>query len=185
MSLDYAILGFLAGRAMTGYDLKKLFDTSVSHFWPADQSQIYRTLTGLAERGWVTQEVIAQNDRPDRKVYHITPEGRANLRQWLMKELPVAPTRSASMIQVFFSAQLQDEDVIVMLERVAAHMRAGLAMYDDIPRQIENYREYTQSPREFFFWMLTLDIGQMTMRANLDWIEQTIRRIRNGEVPPS
>lgn len=183
MSLEYAILGFLEGHAMSGYDLKRLFDTSVSHFWPADQSQIYRTLATLAERGWVQQEVIAQADRPDRKVYHITPDGRAHLRQWLGRELPLGPTRSASMIQVFFAAKLADEEVVAMLERVAEHMRAGLAMYDDIPRQIDDYRDYTQSPREFFFWMLTLDIGRMTAQANLDWIEQTIARIRHGEVP--
>ena len=49
MSLEYAILGFLNYHPYTGYDLKKIFDTSVRHFWPADQSQIYRTLARLTE----------------------------------------------------------------------------------------------------------------------------------------
>ena len=44
MSLDHAILGFLNYRRYSGYDLKKIFDKSVRHFWPADQSQIYLTL---------------------------------------------------------------------------------------------------------------------------------------------
>ena len=39
MSLEYAILGFLNYHPYTGYDLKKIFDTSIRHFWPADQSQ--------------------------------------------------------------------------------------------------------------------------------------------------
>ena len=47
MSLEFAILGFLNYHPYSGYDLKKIFDTSVSHFWPADQSQIYRTLSRL------------------------------------------------------------------------------------------------------------------------------------------
>ena len=51
MSLEYAILGFLNYQPFSGYDLKKLFDTSVRHFWPADQSQIYRTLARLTEQG--------------------------------------------------------------------------------------------------------------------------------------
>ena len=33
MSLDFAILGFLCSRPMTGYELKKIFDTSVNHFF--------------------------------------------------------------------------------------------------------------------------------------------------------
>ena len=56
MSLEHAMLGFLCYTPLTGYDLKKAFDVSVRHFWPADQSQIYRTLARMAERGWVEME---------------------------------------------------------------------------------------------------------------------------------
>ena len=37
MSLDHAILGFLSYEPMSGYDLKKLFDQSVAHFWPRSE----------------------------------------------------------------------------------------------------------------------------------------------------
>ena len=47
MSLKHAILGFLGYTSLSGYDLKKAFDGSVQHFWPADQSQIYRPLAQL------------------------------------------------------------------------------------------------------------------------------------------
>ena len=56
MSLEHAILGFLNYKPLSGYDLKKIFDTSVRHFWAADQSQIYRTLNRLTERGWAEME---------------------------------------------------------------------------------------------------------------------------------
>lgn len=78
MSLDHAILGFLNYHPYTGYDLKKIFDFSVQHFWSADQSQIYRTLNRLTDAGYVEMEKVAQEDRPDRKVYHITGAGRAD-----------------------------------------------------------------------------------------------------------
>jgi PadR family transcriptional regulator AphA len=72
MSLEHAILGFLNYGPSSGYDLKKVFDVSVQHFWPADQSQIYRTLSRLEDEGWAEMELVEQEDRPDRKVYHIT-----------------------------------------------------------------------------------------------------------------
>ena len=50
MSLDHAILGFLALEPMSGYDLKRVFDQSVQHFWPATQSQIYRSLGKMADQ---------------------------------------------------------------------------------------------------------------------------------------
>jgi PadR family transcriptional regulator AphA len=183
MSLEQAILGFLNYRSYSGYDLKKFFDTSVRHFWPADQSQIYRTLARMSEKGWVDIEVIPQEARPDRKLYHITATGREALQQWLTTPLPPQDNRSAEMIQVFFAGQLTDEEVLAMFERAAEDIRAGLAYYAQIPRHIEAYSQYTTSPREFFFWMLTLDVGVHNLQSNLDFLENLIQRIRNGEIP--
>lgn len=183
MSLEHAILGFLTYRSMSGYDLKKIFDTSVRHFWPADQSQIYRTLVRLSEKGLVEMEVMEQEDRPDRKVYHITQAGREQLHRWLTTPLPMEESRSAPMIQVFFAGQLSDDEIIAMFERAAAHMRMALEQYDRIPQRIEAYADFVKSPREFFFWMLTLEIGKMTARTNLQFIENVIQRVRNGEIP--
>ena len=183
MSLEHAILGFLNYRALSGYDLKKIFDTSVRHFWPANQSQIYRTLNRLTESGWAEMEKIEQVSRPDRKEYSITEAGRDELQKWLATPLPFEDNRSAPLIQVFFSGQRSDEEVLAMFEGVADMVRAGMAMYDAIPLQIEAYEDYIQSPREFYFWMLTLDIGKNTARANLEWLEGVIERIRNGEIP--
>jgi PadR family transcriptional regulator, regulatory protein AphA len=182
MSLEHAILGFLNYRPYSGYDLKKFFDTSVRHFWPADQSQIYRTLSRMSENGWVEIEVIHQESRPDRKVYHITETGKQELRHWLVTPLTPEENRSAEMIQVFFAAQLSDEEILAIFERTATMLRSGLEHYARIPRNIEAYSEYTHSPREFFFWMLTLDVGLHNLRSSLEFLENLIQRIRNGEL---
>jgi len=60
MSLEHAVLGFINYKPFSGYDQKKLFDRAVHHFWPTDQSRIYRTLSRLLERGWASMEVVAK-----------------------------------------------------------------------------------------------------------------------------
>lgn len=183
MSLSHAILGFLNYKPLSGYDLKKIFDTSVRHFWAADLSQIYRTLTRLTEHGWVEMEVVEQDDRPDRKVYSITGAGRDELRRWLTAPLRPHAPHSAELIQVFFAAQLSDEEMLAMFERAADQVRAVLQQYEQIPQEAEAYAAYVESPREFFCWMLTLDAGFKSAQANLAWLEQVIQRIRNHELP--
>jgi len=89
MSLEYAILGFLNYGESSGYDLKKMFDTSIRHFWSADQSQIYRTLSKLVKKQWVTMHLVEQVDKPNRKVYTITEAGKEGLYQWLKTPLPL------------------------------------------------------------------------------------------------
>ncbi|MBN2548650.1 MAG: PadR family transcriptional regulator [Anaerolineales bacterium] len=184
MSLEYAILGFLNYQPYTGYDLKKIFDCSVRHFWPADQSQIYRTLARLTQKGFAEMEKVPQEDRPDRKVYHITEAGRSELQHWLSGPSPMDEPRSAPLIQVFFAGELSDEEILAKFEGFAAIMRAVLSQYDQVPARIGPYQEEIQSPRQHFFWMLTLDNGIRNMRANLEWAENVIAQIKQGQIPP-
>ena len=183
MSLEYAILGFLNYHPYTGYDLKKIFDTSIRHFWPADQSQIYRTLARLTEQGFAEMEKVAQDDRPDRKVYSITEAGREELMKWLAGPAPLGDARNAPLIQVFFAGQLTDEEILAKFEGFAAIMRAILEQYEQIPAQIIPYQQEISSPREHFFWLLTLDNGIRSMHASLDWAENVIEQLKQGKVP--
>jgi PadR family transcriptional regulator, regulatory protein AphA len=184
MSLEYAILGFLNYHPYTGYDLKKIFDTSVRHFWSADQSQIYRTLTHLSELSYVKMDKIPQEDRPDRKVYSITETGRKSFLNWLANPPILGESRSAPLIQVFFAGNLRDEEILAKFKEFAGIMRAILSQYEKVPGMILPYQQEISSPREHFFWMLTLENGISNMRANLEWAESVIDRINKGQIPP-
>ncbi len=183
MSLEFAVLGFLNYHPYTGYDLKKIFDNSVQHLWHADQSQIYRTLGRLTEQGYVRMEKVPQEDRPDRKVYTITEAGRSELIKWLSNPPVMGDSHSASLVQVFFAGNLSDEEILAKFESFTDLLRAVLARYEKIPDQLAPYREEINSPREYFFWMLTLENGISGIRASLEWAESVIQRIKSGQVP--
>ena len=183
MSLKHAILGFLNYRPFTGYDLKAAFDTSVHHFWPADQSQIYRTLASLAEERLAEVELVEQESRPDRKVYHITELGQEELRHWLSLRLPAEHARSSQLVQVFFAGQLSDEEILTALEHTRHRLRSRLEEYARVPEQAQVYMDMVNSPRETFFWMLTLECGIRTHQAQLEWIESVIERLGKKQHP--
>lgn len=180
MSLEHAILGFLQYKPLTGYDLKSVFDMSVRHFWPADQSQIYRTLSRLAEQGLAEVEVIEQDDRPDRKVYHITGAGREELLRWLSAPLPTKGERIAQLVQVFFAGNLTDDEVLALFRGLADHCRQALAVLQQVPEQAETSGENPPA-RDAFFWMLTLDYGIRHTQMTLDWLGDAIGWIERGE----
>ena len=183
MSLDHAILGFLNYQPFSGYDLKKAFDTTVQHFWPADQSQIYRTLGRLEEQGCIGMEKVEQTTRPDRKVYHITETGRRELARWMAAAPAMDPTRSAALVQVFFIGQLKDKQILAKFESFAVMMRGILKLYDKLPERIEEFGDRIGSPRETYFWLSTLDLGKRTMRANLEWAEKIITDLKARKIP--
>ncbi|UNO40896.1 helix-turn-helix transcriptional regulator [Streptomyces sp. MST-110588] len=99
MSLRHAVLGLLAEAPASGYDLMKLFDASLSHVWPATQSQVYGELNKLTAAGFV--EVVAHGPR-GRKEYALTREGLSELQQWLVEVEPSRPQRHDMLLRVFF-----------------------------------------------------------------------------------
>lgn len=183
MSLKHAILGFVQYGPSTGYELKKEFDNTVRHFWPADQSQIYRTLAWLEKQGWVSMEVVPQEDHPDRKVYSITVSGRDELLQWLTTPIKRAEVRSASLIQIFFAGQMDDDQILEMFDREATNLRSILKPYETIQEIVPPVVNPVGTPRDQFFLMLTMENGINAAQAQLEWIESVVERIKKKGIP--
>jgi DNA-binding PadR family transcriptional regulator len=87
MALQHAILVSLAEQSGSGYELARRFDRSIGYFWSATHQQIYRTLRSMEDDGWVSVTPVAQQGRPDKKVYEVSEAGRAELRRWITEPL--------------------------------------------------------------------------------------------------
>jgi PadR family transcriptional regulator AphA len=180
MSLKHAILGFLSFQPLSGYDLKKAFDQSVQHFWPANQSQIYRTLAALTDDGLVEQEVIEREERLDMKVYHINDAGHAELHRWLSTPLPRQVFREAFLIQIYFGSQLTDEEFVALVRDEIKVAEEILSVYDAIYKPYLARMESSNDPRALFLKVLTLEFGILHNRLVLDWLNSVVTRINAG-----
>ncbi|HDQ74108.1 MAG TPA: hypothetical protein ENN19_18740, partial [Chloroflexi bacterium] len=52
-----------------------------------------------------------------------------------------------------------------------------------VPEAVGEYAQGVQSPREVFFWMLTLECGIRSAQTHLEWLEDVIERIKNQQHP--
>jgi DNA-binding PadR family transcriptional regulator len=177
MSLKIAILGFLSFAPFSGYDLKKAFDRSVQHFWPANQSQIYRTLAELTEAGLVEKEIIEREERLDMKIYNITPAGRAELHQWLSTPLPEQDEREPFLIQVYFGGVLSDAELLGLLQHRLRITKERLAVYETVYRASQNSPSRVNDPRAIFLSFLTLEAGYVNNQSEAAWLRTAIERI--------
>ena len=118
MSLEMALLGFLSYRPMTGYDMKKMTD-NVGPSWSAPQSQIYTALHRLEKRELVTVEVVQQDTKPNRKLYHMTPKGDEALQDWMSEAHPPRVLRNPFLLQLWLTGLVDDDVVLRFLEASA------------------------------------------------------------------
>jgi DNA-binding PadR family transcriptional regulator len=177
MSLRHTILGFLSMQPLSGYDLKRYFDASVRHFWSADQAAIYRTLNELTHHGLVEQERVAQETRPDRKVYHVTVAGLAELDGWLSEPAPTVHRREPLLVKLFFSFRLDPDAWRAVVEAELQSVEAELASFRDIVAAIEQDAT-PQDPATLLGPLITLSNGVETGLAYRDWLRRLLTQHR-------
>ncbi|MGX9889570.1 PadR family transcriptional regulator [Streptomyces sp. NPDC002276] len=126
MSLRNALLGLLVFRPGSGYDLLKMFDTSLGYVWPAKQSQIYGELTKLDATGLIK---VTEEGPRGRKQYSLTPEGHAETVRWLTESRESRPQRNPMLLQTFFLGLLPRDEAV---QRLLDHAEASAKEHDTL-----------------------------------------------------
>lgn len=176
--LKYAILGFLSYTPMTGYDIKLRMDRSTTHFWHAKLSQIYTTLKSLEEEGCVESSMQEQADRPDRRIFRLTPAGERELKTWLEEPYTeCSPKKETLVLKMFFAARMDREAALAQLRIQLDIHRKQLAYYRD--EVVEHIRaaedEFPALQEDAHMWEATRRFGEMYEEIYVRWIEDLIK----------
>ncbi|CAA9222950.1 MAG: hypothetical protein AVDCRST_MAG42-668 [uncultured Chthoniobacterales bacterium] len=170
----FAILGMLTAGPLTGYDLKKMSERKLAHFWHESYGNLYPRLAELEAERLVSSIRERRPGRPDATVYTLTALGWEEFRAWMT--LPAAPERLRSelLLKIFFGAHAPEEDTV---------------------RQIKAYREQQQELRDTYgsleevllgeerdapdtpYRLLTLRRGQLVTDARLRWCTEALRSL--------
>ena len=147
-TLGFALLGLLAREPLSGYDLAQRLRGRIGFFWQARHSQIYPELARLEADGVVEFAVVAQQQRPDKKVYSITDAGRAALRAWVTAPVAPAPPRDELVLKAY-SLWLADPVPAVALFREHERNHATrLVEYEELRAHLEEtFGDDWQHPR--------------------------------------
>ena len=180
MSLKHIMLGMLR-EPHSGYDLKKMFDGSLRNFWRAELSQIYPLLQKMEKEGLLTSAADESDIGPTRRVYTRSDKGREELQSWLTEGPTVGTEKIGYLAQVFFLANVDDQQkALEFFEELREYMAGWLASLEAAEQgwRSEDPRYPDDLPDEDFFPQLTLDLGLAKVRANVDWCDRCIDRIR-------
>jgi PadR family transcriptional regulator, regulatory protein AphA len=175
MSLRYALVGLLASRPSSGYDLTKRFAVSMAHVWPAGHSQIYPELGRLVADGLIEQ---TEEGPRGRKTYAATPAGVAALGDWMETE-PDYGCRSDANLRQFFLWAIPPADALAHLERDANVYRHRLGELEEIARTVDwDADGPTRASR------LALEMGLRNYRMLIDWANWAVEEITAGALQP-
>jgi len=174
----YALLGMLSIRPMSGYDIKKLIEASISNFWTESYGQIYPILKTLVAEKLVTRTTQKQSGKPERHVYDLTAAGRKVLRDWLARPPASKVARNELLLKLFFGEEIPVPVSLAHLAAFRQRQNELLERYATIELEIRTkHKENPNAP----FWLITVRYGRSESEALVRWCDEATK-ILSGEI---
>lgn len=182
VALPHAILVSLSEQSGSGYELAHRFDRSIGYFWSATHQQIYRTLRAMEADGWVQVTEVAQQGRPDKKVYTVAEAGRAELARWIAAPLAgrgssVVDNRLRELAVKIRGAGHSDRATV---RAQAVDLRAERGERLDVYRALE--KKQFPDPRALkgaaLHQYLVLRGGIRAEESAIDWLDEVEQALR-------
>jgi PadR family transcriptional regulator, regulatory protein AphA len=130
------ILGMLAGRPRSGYEIKQLVDSSARFFWAASYGQIYPELKKLEKVGLIAGDDSSRGARQS-TTFRLTSEGRRAAREWIRKPPEVFETRDEGLLKLFFAGSIDAKRMAEIARERAATSRAKAAQLRTIAGEVD------------------------------------------------
>jgi len=171
MALRHALLGLLTHQPATGYALNATFKAQMIHFWHAHHTQIYRELLKMEEESLVSSEHVSQQELPDKKIYSITDEGRAELIEWLRQPTTFQPKmKDENLLRVSLLQLLPVEEAIRYIEETKAH-------HEQVAQLIRSFQAEHQADEDTLGYLLTSEYAIRMMENYAGWADWAIAQI--------
>ena len=124
----YLILGLLADRDWSAYELAEQIGKGVTELWPRAGRQLYNVPKRLVAEGLATAQNEATGQR-NRTVYSITPAGRAALRTWLATPTAPPALEFEAMIRVLLAPSGTLDDLRTTLDTMGEQARESRDLF--------------------------------------------------------
>lgn len=124
---EYVILGLLMKGDMHGYEIHHHLCSEFARIWYSGMSHNYALLRRLEFTKKVISKVEVQNNRPSKKVYSITPEGREAFLSWIHRPVErIRALRLEFLAKLFFMRELEIDGIDALIEKQIKICRENL-----------------------------------------------------------
>ena len=169
--LDYAIMGLLSGRAMTGYEVRKIFEVSEMGNYSSSPGAIYPSLKRLQGLSMVKREKEEGTGKP---LFALSEEGLITLKEWLCKPLAADNlTRNLDEILLrfaFMDGLVSPQGQVEFLESFIVHLRT-------IIKEMKTFHRI-QGPALPLHGRLAFENGVAIHQAHLRWAIKALVEIK-------
>lgn len=181
---------------MSGYDIKKVVDVGLSHFWNENYGQIYPTLNQLVKDGLATKRAERKSGKRQRFVYKISRKGKQAFRDWIREPTDTPIVRNELQLKFFLCTSSPTSTSIQLIEEHQTQQQAVLEEYRHSEVLLRNALESGKHgdelseilalsgstadlrKKQLNTFYLTLRQGILIIEARLAWCKEVLDNLR-------
>jgi len=166
--MRFPLLALLAQGPAHGYELKQALEQRFGTVLPPlNAGQIYTTLSRLERDGLVDDDAVAQNGRPNKRVYRLTDAGQAELRSWVQDSTPQTRLKDDFFIKLVLARAAGIAEPLELIAKQRGAYLQALRALDDVAAQADG--DVTAA--------LLVEGAALHLEADLKWLDLCEQRI--------
>jgi PadR family transcriptional regulator AphA len=171
---SYAILGLLALRPWSTYELAKQMRRTFHYFWPRAESNLYAEPKKLVAHG-LAEATSQPHGKRRRTVYTITPAGTEALARWLTEPPQEARYESEALVKAAFAEHGTRDDLLKTLRTFRQH---AIERHREITAIFEGYLEGNDPyPNRTHINAIGSRISLQAAATEIDWATWAIQEV--------
>lgn len=171
---SYAILGLLALKRWSTYELAKQMRRTLHYFWPRAESNLYAEPKKLVGHGLAEADSEPHGKRR-RTVYTITPAGNDALARWLAEPPEERRYESEALIKLVFANNGTRDDLLNTLRRFREH---AITRHNELTTIFQAYLDGNDPyPDRTHLNALGSRIALQAATTEIDWANWAIKEV--------
>lgn len=159
-SSEYVLLGAMMLGPKHGYDILKFLDSALESTWYVSTSQLYALLKKLEAEGLLDSTIHAQDARPSKRVFSVSPAGKKTFLDWVYSPTDhVRDLRIEFLAKLFFLHRLSLKGGSRLIEKQCK-------ILEEIRKSIQHRKRREKDPYD----LLVLESKIVSVEAWLRWL---------------
>lgn len=172
-TLSLAVLGLIAQKPHSGYDLRKAFSTTPMGHFSSSPGAIYPALKRMKKSGWIRGSIDNNKELRPRMIYHITAKGLDALKQHLLQTVTkddVIWRMDDLMLRFAFMDDVAGREyTLKFLQEFLAETKSHVSTLKQYQKQIKG--TIPASAR------LAMENGIDNYQMNVEWAQRAIKEL--------
>ena len=139
----------------------------------------------MQDLGWLTSERVIQEEKPNKKVYTITQEGKEELLKWLLSPDigRGSEMRSPFLMRIFFAGEAGEEGrdrTLKLLEECKEQCMTYLDTLNNVMDELKTDEMSGKYANHVMYWRITALSGIMSLKNQIEWADEAIAILKEN-----